>query len=101
MERPLRGWPGVQKCHYLGCTAGRDGDKGLVFLSFPQGSPVVHSFCTTVNRFFIASRSNLPQSGLSEYVGNLNAFQDDVCGDAGGRLAILEGELPEDIRKRA
>jgi len=31
----------------------------------------------------------------------LKSCQWMICGDAGGRLAILEGELPGEIRKRA
>jgi hypothetical protein len=80
---------------------GRD-KKGSckVFLSLPQGSPIVHSFCTSAKCFSVAARNNLPHSGCSENVGLSGAGHDDH-GQAGGRPAILEGELPGENRKRA
>jgi hypothetical protein len=52
-------------------TLGRR-NSSTVFLSLPQGSRVVHSFCTTEKRFSVAVRNILPQSGFSEYVAISN-----------------------------
>jgi hypothetical protein len=41
----------------------------LVFLSFPQGSVIVHSFCTAEKRILVAARIDLRQSEFSENVG--------------------------------
>jgi len=60
----------------------------------------VHSFCTRGEYFFVAARNFPDESGFSEYVA-ISKLANDDCGDAGGRLAILEGELPGEIRKRA
>jgi hypothetical protein len=70
------------------------------FLSLPQGSSIVHSFFTRAKCFSVAGRNILSESGFSEYVAILKACQTDDCGDVGGRLAILEGELPGENRKR-
>ena len=41
----------------------------LIFLSLPQGSLIVHSFCTRAKCFSVAARDDLPQSGFTENVG--------------------------------
>jgi hypothetical protein len=56
----------------------------LVFLRHPQGSPIVHSFCTRVEGFSVAGRNILSESGFSEYVVNLTGLPKDDCGEAGG-----------------
>src|SRR6266849_9295952 len=56
----------------------------LVFLSFPQGSHPVHSFCTSGECFSVAGCNLLPQSGFSENVGISQRLPNDDCGDAGG-----------------
>src|SRR5258708_2075637 len=55
-----------------------------LFLKIPQGSTIVHSFCTSGKRFYVAARGLLPQSGFTENVGTLNTCQTIDCGDAGG-----------------
>jgi hypothetical protein len=40
----------------------------LVFLSLPQASVIVHSFCTSAKCFSIAMRDPLLHSGFTEYV---------------------------------
>jgi len=44
--------------------------------------------------FSVARCSNLPQSEFTENVGPCEGWPNDDCGEAGGRPAILEGELP-------
>ena len=67
----------------------------LVFLVFPQGSLIVHSFCTSCALFPVAIRNKVAQSGFIENVrvpeltGRLRWSQ--------RKPAILEGELPGDI----
>jgi len=56
----------------------------LVFLSFPQGSHPVHSFCTSGECFSVAGCNLLLQSGFSENVGISQRLPNDDCGDAGG-----------------
>ncbi len=60
----------------------------------------MHSFCTRGQNNFVAVRNFPKESGFTEYVA-ISKLANDDCGDAGGRLAILEGELPGEIRKRA
>ncbi len=55
----------------------------MVFLRFPQGSPIVHSFCTRGKCFLVAGQKVLSQSGCSE-TWNPQSLPDDDCGDAGG-----------------
>jgi hypothetical protein len=43
----------------------------------------------------------MPHSGFTENVGPFRGLPNDDCGDASGRPAILEGELPGENRKRA
>jgi hypothetical protein len=50
-------------------------DSSALFLSFPQGSLVVHSFRTRGKCFSIARRNIPGQSGFSEYVAILDACQ--------------------------
>jgi hypothetical protein len=38
----------------------------LVFLGLPQGSLIVHSFCTIASRFCVARGDKLDESGFSE-----------------------------------
>ena len=40
----------------------------LVFLAFPQGSLIVHSFCTSRDLFPVAPRNKVAQSGFIENV---------------------------------
>ena len=40
-----------------------------IFLSPPQGSLIVHSFCTSAKCFSVAAPDDLPQSGFTENVG--------------------------------
>ena len=40
----------------------------LVFLAFPQGSRIVHSFCTRRELFPVAPRNKVAQSGFIENV---------------------------------
>lgn len=63
---------------------GPKGGSFSVFLSFPQGSTIVHSFCTSGEGFSVAGRNLLPQSGFSENVGISQRLPNDDCGDAGG-----------------
>jgi hypothetical protein len=49
--------------------------SSTVFLSFPQGSVVVHSFRTRGKCFSVAHRNIPYQSGFSEYVAILKACQ--------------------------
>jgi hypothetical protein len=72
-----------------------------LFLRHPQGSPVVHSLFTRAKCFSIAARNILLHSGFSEYVEIFAACRTMHVGEAGGRLAILEGELPGENWKRA
>jgi hypothetical protein len=50
-------------------------DSCALFLSFPQGSLTVHSFCTMAKGFCVAGRDILAESGFSENVANLKACQ--------------------------
>jgi hypothetical protein len=43
------------------------------FLRHPQGSRIVHSFCTRGKGFSVAGRDILRESGFSEYVAILKA----------------------------
>jgi hypothetical protein len=47
--------------------------SSAVFLRLPQGSPIVHSFCTRAEGFSVAGRNILSESGFSEYVAKLKA----------------------------
>jgi hypothetical protein len=53
-----------------------------VFLSFPQGSPILHSFCTTRQWFSVAIDSARAQSSHSASVRCIEPAGD--CGRAGG-----------------
>jgi hypothetical protein len=53
-----------------------------LFLLFPQGSPILHSFCTTQGQFSIAIDSAFPQSAHSASVRCIEPAGD--CGGAGG-----------------
>ena len=53
-----------------------------LFLLFPQGSPILHSFCTTQGQFSIAIDSAFPQSADSASVRCIEPAGD--CGRAGG-----------------
>jgi hypothetical protein len=44
-----------------------------VFLRLPQGSPIVHSFCTRTKCFLIAARDNLPHSWVHRKRGTFEA----------------------------
>ena len=60
------------------------GSSFLLFLSFPQGSLNVHSFCTTNRGFSVAVDKILAQSGFHQKRWNSQACETIDCGDAGG-----------------
>jgi hypothetical protein len=60
-----------------------------LFLLFPQGSHILHSFCTTDHQFLVAMISVFAQSADSASVSCIEPAGD--CGRAGGP-AVLEGE---------
>jgi hypothetical protein len=51
--------------------------------------------------FFCCGSRHSGTEWVQRIRGNSQSLPIDDCGDAGGRLAILEGELPGEIRKRA
>jgi hypothetical protein len=51
--------------------------------------------------FFSCGSRHSGREWVQRIRGKSQSLPIDDCGDAGGRLAILEGELPGEIRKRA
>jgi hypothetical protein len=64
-----------------------------VFLILPQGSVILHSFCTMQRDFYLAARNNLPESGLQRKTQAFLSLPND-CGRSWQQPAILEGESP-------
>ena len=70
-----------------------------VFLPFPQGSPVLHSFCTTCRQFLIAIDSVFAQSAHSASVRCIEPARD--CSRAGGDRRFSRVNRREGFQKCA
>ena len=70
-----------------------------LFLLFPQGSPILHSFCTTQGQFSIAIDSAFPQSADSASVRCIEPAGD--CGRAGGDRRFSRVNRREGFQKCA
>ena len=69
-----------------------------LFLLFPQGSPILHSFCTTQGQFSIAIDSAFPQSADSASVRCIEPAGD--CGRAGGDRRFSRVNRREGFQRR-